>query len=83
MENKLILINQSHLTITGIKKAAALSENSLTLQLENQTLNVLGNGMEVKKLDVEAGVLEVDGKISSIKYVGPKEKVGLVKRIFK
>ena len=71
------------MTITGIKKAAALSENSLTLQLENQTLNVLGSGMEVKKLDVEAGVLEVGGKISSIKYVGPKEKVGLVKRIFK
>ena len=57
MENKLILINQSHLTITGIKKAAALSENSLTLQLENQTLNVLGSGMEVTKLALEAAVL--------------------------
>ena len=83
MENKLILINQSHLTITGIKKAAALSENSLTLQLENQTLNVLGSGMEVKKLDVDSGIIEVQGKINLIKYVGAKEKLGLVKRIFK
>ena len=52
MENKLILINQSHLTITGIKKAAALSENSLTLQLENQTLNVCSKTEETRCLRV-------------------------------
>ena len=83
MENKVILINQTNLTITGIKKALALSETLLSLALENQSLIISGNKMEVKKLDVEAGTLEVEGKITTIKYIGPKEKIGFIKRIFK
>ena len=83
MENKVILINQTNLTISGIKKANALSETALSLSLENQTLTVLGSGMEVKKLDVDSGIIEVQGKINLIKYVGAKEKLGFVKRIFK
>lgn len=83
MENKLTLINQNNLTITGIKKAVVLSENALALELENSNLQVVGKNMEVQKLDVESGVLIVNGNINTIKYIGQKEKVGLFKRIFK
>jgi sporulation protein YabP len=82
-ENKLILIGQRNLTISGIKKMLAVSESSISLQLENTAMNVAGEKMEVRKLDVEAGILEVEGKITNIKYISAREKVGLIKRIFK
>lgn len=83
MENQLILINQKDLTITGIKKVLAVSETSITLFLESTNMNILGEAMEVKKIDVDAGILEVEGKINSIKYLAAKEKLSLLKRIFK
>ena len=83
MENKLSLINQTNLSVTGIKKAIVVSETALALELENKTLQITGKNMEVKKLDVETGVLEVVGVIDTIKYVVQKEKLSLFKRIFK
>lgn len=83
MDNKLTLVNQKDLTIAGIKKVLAVSQTSITLFLESTNVNILGEGMEVKKLDVEAGLLEVEGKITNIKYLAAKEKLSLLKRIFK
>ena len=83
MENKISLIDRKDLTISGIKKAVILSETSIALELENSLLQVSGKNMEVKKLDVESGILVVDGQIDSIKFSSQKEKTGLFKRIFK
>lgn len=82
-DNKLILVNRKNLTITGIKKVLAVSESALSLLLDSSNLNVLGEGMEVKKLDVESGTIEVEGKINNIKYLAPKEKQSVLKKIFK
>lgn len=82
-DNKLILVNRKNLTITGIKKVLAVSESALSLLLDSSNLNVLGEGMEVKKLDVESGIIEVEGKINNIKYLAPKEKQSVLKKIFK
>ncbi len=82
-DNKLILVNRSNLTITGIKKVLAVSETTLSLLLENTSMNIFGEKMEVKKLDVESGILEVLGIINTIKYVSSKEKANLFKKIFK
>ena len=46
MENKLTLINQTNLTVTGIKKAIIVSETALALELENKTLQISGKNME-------------------------------------
>lgn len=83
MENKIILTNQENLSVSGIKKAHVVSETSIVVEVDNSTLQVLGTGMEVKKLDVESGILEVDGKIVGLKFSGPKEKFNLFKKIFK
>lgn len=82
-DSKIVLVNRKNLTITGIKKVIAVSEISLSLLLEGSSLNVVGEGMEVRKIDVESGILEVEGKINSLKYLAPKEKTNLFKKIFK
>lgn len=82
-KDKVILINRNNLTVSGIKKVLTVSETNISLLLDSSTMNIAGEGMEVKKLDVESGILEVEGTINCIKYLGVKEKLGLVKRIFK
>ena len=83
MENRLTLINQENLSISGIKKANVISETSVVLEMENSILQISGNSMEVKKLDVESGNIEISGKIYCIKFYGAKEKLSLFKKIFK
>jgi sporulation protein YabP len=82
-DSKLILVNRKSLTITGIKKVLAVSDSALSLLVDSSNLTVLGEGMEVKKLDVDSGIIEVEGKINNIKYLTPREKLNLFKRIFK
>lgn len=83
MENKIYLINRKNLNISGITKVIEISEENISVQVDNSVLNIAGEGMEVKKLDVESGNLEVEGLINSIKYIDKKEKISLIKRIFK
>ncbi len=82
-DNKIILINQQNLTITGIKKVLAVSEISISLLIESSTLHISGEKMEVKKLDVESGLLEVEGKVNGLKFFTAREKLNFFKRIFK
>ena len=83
MENKVCLINRKNLSLTGIEKVVGINENSLLANVEGGVLSVSGQNMEVKRLDVESGNLEIEGKIDSIKYLDKKEKLSLLKRIFK
>lgn len=83
MENRITLINQENLSVSGIKKALIVSETAIAVEVENSVLQIAGNNMEVKKLDVESGNLEVFGKIYSLKFAGQKEKFNLFKKIFK
>lgn len=82
-DNKIILVNQKNLTITGIKKVLGVSETSISLSLDNSAMVISGENMEVKKIDVESGIMEVDGKVICIKYLIKREKINLFKRIFK
>lgn len=83
MENKVCLINRKNLSLTGIEKVIGINESSLLANVDGGVLSVNGQSMEVKKLDVESGNLEIEGKIDCIKYLDKKEKLGLLKRIFK
>ena len=83
MENKISLLNRKDLSVSGIKKAIILSETNISLELESSVLHIFGKNMEVRKLDVESGILLVDGQIDCFKFSSPKEKTGLFKKIFK
>ncbi len=83
MDSNIILKNRKNLSVSGIEKVVSVSQKQLSMEMEDCSLFVLGENMEVKKLDVDCGNLEVEGLISEIKYAGKKEKTNLIKRIFK
>ena len=83
MDNKLTLVNRKILNLTGIEKVVGISDSELLVEVDGVALSVQGSNIEVKKLDVESGILEIEGLINNIKYFDKKQKLNFIKRIFK
>lgn len=82
--HKVVLNNRSNLSITGIDRVYSANDTLLSLEVNGSNLIVEGKDMQVIKLDIEAGLLEVDGLINKINYAnGKKNARHLLGRIFK
>lgn len=77
------VVNRNDLTITGVQKVLAFSENAISLVCLDCNMSILGSQMQTQKLDVEGGDLIVSGVINQIKWESKKEKVPFLKRVFK
>lgn len=81
--SKVVLTNQNNLSITGISKILTSNENMISVVINGTTFEVSGNKLSTTKLDVDSGVLEANGEILSMKFLGkPKQKENFFKRIF-
>jgi len=82
-DSKITLSNRKILIITGVTKVISVKDNELNLEASGSGLIVQGAGLEVTKLDVAAGILEVSGLVDSLRYTSIHAKQNLFKRIFK
>lgn len=80
-KHKLHCDGRKFLSISGVQKIESSNETQVVCIVENSPLLVGGKNLHVKKLDVEQGLVELDGQIDLIKY--QPEKKSLMKRIFK
>jgi len=84
-------INKSHafnydgrrLNLTGVKEVAHFEDKEIAINLFDRGLLVRGKGLGVSELNVNTGVLTIDGQVESIAYTGSTEKTGLIKKLFK
>lgn len=81
--HNLNLTNSSHISMTGIVKVEAMSNSQFIARLATNRISILGDNIEVIRLNVEAGEAELDGKITTIKYSNPANITPFFKRIFK
>lgn len=79
--HKLICDNRNLLEITGVEKVESTNENQVVLLISSSPVLITGKGLHVKKLDVQTGIVEIEGTIDGIKYQA--EKKNFFKRIFK
>lgn len=75
------LHNRKTISITGVEKVVSVNENQIQLVVLLNTLTITGSSLEVHKLDVDNGILIVNGTINSFKYNDKKEN--FIKRVFK
>ena len=80
-ESELKLTNRTKLSLTGVSKVLGSNENRITAIVTDTTMCVLGNNLRVVKLDTDTGLLEVEGEVFEIKYVGGKGN--FFKKLFK
>ena len=81
-ESKLTLINRNNLAISGVEKVIGANETCVHLVVSGDNMCVEGVNLHVSKLDVEQGVIVLDGVVSSIRYSNGK-KQNLFKKMFK
>ncbi len=90
MEEKLVqtltLENRERLGITGVERVENFNDENVTLSTNKGRLNIKGKNISISKLNVDEGKIFVNGRIDSLLYSensADKEKVGLIKKIFR
>lgn len=81
--SQLTLLNRKILSLTGVEKIYESSNNKIQLKVAGSNLLLTGDNLTISKLDVESGVLEIDGLLSEAKYTESFEKGNFFKRLFK
>lgn len=72
-------------TISGVKEMLDFDEQTVHMMTALGELSVDGEGLRVKVLDMERGVVVIEGKIDGIAYLDehPEERRGFWSRIMK
>lgn len=82
-ESLVNLVNRTKLTITGVEKVYETNENKVQLKASDSNLLVVGEGLNIARIDVESGIVEIDGKVNELKYLLGENKGNFFKKIFK
>lgn len=80
--SKLTLENRKKLNLTGVEKAISSNEQNMIFMVNGSKVYISGQGLHIEKLDVESGMLELDGVVDCIKYSTGGNK-NMFKRLFK
>ena len=77
-------LDGERLQIKEAEKVVSSTQNQAVVETKSSTIIVSGSEIEVKKLNLDEGEVELNGKYSAIKFsnLGQK-KQPLIKRIFK
>lgn len=85
--HKVSLLNRSLGVITGVRDVVSFDLNEIILDTEQGLLMIKGINLHVKKLLVEKGEVEIDGKVESFLYSNVDEssnrREGILGRLFK
>ena len=75
--------DRKKIVIIGAMKVLSSTNNQAVVEVEDSTLVISGQSIEVTKLNLEEKQVIFAGEIDSVKYTKKAEKVGLLKRLFK
>ena len=81
MDSTITLTNQQNLFLSGVEKVISVCPTELIVVLAGKRFCVLGENMEIQRLDLENKILIIDGIVNVMKFAVVKK--GFVKRIFK
>ena len=83
LENhKLEIIGCNKTLVTGITNVESASDTGVVMYVDKVVLTIEGSGLQVQKIDVDAGNVELIGQVKSIKYLD-KKRGGLLKKLIK
>lgn len=80
--NKIVITNQKEINLTGITKVNSATETNISLIINNKNLVIEGEKLHVLKLDVDSGIIDVEGCINTLKFDKSKQNKNIFKRIF-
>lgn len=82
-QSKIVLTDKNTLFVSGISKVISSTESLISVVIDNQTLEIAGDKLTTTKLDVDSGILQANGNVYSMRFLGHKQKENFFKRIFR
>lgn len=87
IQHKVTLVEREVLSVTGVLNVEKFTDDDVILETQQGLLNIKGEKMHMKHLDLEGGVISVEGIIKSFNYLErteAKDKAkNIINRIFK
>jgi len=80
------LLNRRLLEITGVMNVDSFDSEAFMLETELGFLQVKGQNLHIKNLDLEQGTVAIEGSVQSMAYLdgsGPDKTKGLLGKLFK
>ena len=68
MSHCLTLENRKNLVVSGVREVGGFDDKAVELLTDTARLSIRGENLNIKKLNLELGDLEVEGKISALTY---------------
>ncbi len=84
--HRLMLENRQGGTITGVLDVHSFDEAEIMLLTEAGKLMIKGEQLHVKRLNLENGEVDIEGKVNSLTYTSKtmeKKEESLLKRMFR
>ncbi len=80
------IVDRASISLTGVSKIVSFDDEEFLLETNMGNLRILGNNLELLKLDTTEGNVKIKGKINSFMYIEGKTKVkedSLLNKLFK
>ena len=84
--HRLSLDNRQEGTVTGVRDIHSFNESEILLETEAGRLSVKGELLHVRRLNLEMGEADIEGKINSLTYLSKNtenKEESLLKRMFR
>ena len=80
-EQTLIITNRNSLSLTGVTKVYSVKDDLAQLETNQGGLQIIGKDLQVTKLEIDKGEIQISGRINSLKY--SEKNTGFLKKLFK
>jgi len=69
------LLSRKHFEVNGVKEVESFDEENVTLRTVCGMLNVDGRELKISVLDIERGIVSLDGRVDAVYFSDEKEEV--------
>lgn len=66
--HRLLMEDRLKLSLNGVKKVQSFDPKEIVLETEQGILSIKGEGLGIKQLNLEDGVVEVEGHVDVLNY---------------
>ena len=79
---RISLTDRTALELTGVEEVVSYDENNIVVTTYLGQLTLDGEGLNIVQLNLEEGIVSVEGRINALYYMEQREKKTLLSRIF-
>jgi len=83
-EHILTLTNRTGMTLSGVTDVPSFCEQTIVAETAGGELTIMGEGLHISRLNLNEGLVSIDGTINALEYAYPRQKTkGVLGKLWK